>query len=285
VEDPDSFAGGYAIGGIVHDGTLLPAEPPMETLARGAYSRVPILLGTSRDEKKLIQALDPAFVRWRLGLFPYAPDPGHYDAAALHHARLCTASTVYVPAALLRTAQGPSVYAYRFDWDEEPRVPGLYDGPQLLGAAHGLVAPFVFGRFDLGPETRFIFGGGSRAGRELLASQIMSYWAEFAELGAPGRGRRGDLPEWTAWDPSAADAPKYLVLDTPAGGGLRMASETFTVEAAIAGLLADPRFPETRDRCAVLAEWSCVTREQYGAVEACRGYPLAAYPWKSQSSR
>jgi hypothetical protein len=160
-----------------------------------------------------------------------------------------------------------------------------HDGPRLLGAAHGLVAPFVFGHFDLGPDTHFIFGRGSREGREMLASQMMSYCAEFAYSGAPGRGRNGDLPEWTAWNPDPA-GPKYLVLDTPEGGGLRMASETLTVERAVAGLLADPRFVEARRRCAVLVEWRCVTREQYSS--GASAYALRAGPgrgWDTLSAR
>jgi hypothetical protein len=74
------------------------------------------------------------------------------------------------------------------------------------------------------------------------------------------------------------------VLDTPEGGGLRMVSETLTVESAVVGLLADPRFAEARQRCAVLVEWRCVTREQYAAVGACRSYAYDAYRWPDVAS-
>jgi para-nitrobenzyl esterase len=285
VADPDSYGGMYGFPGAVRDGAVLPAEPPMQSLARGAYNRVPILTGTNRDEMKLLQALNPDLVRWRLGLFPHALDPERYDAAAEHHAKLCRAHTVHVPAALMRAVQGPSVYAYRWDWDDEPRLPFLYDGPQLLGAAHGLEVAFVFGHFDLGPDTRFLFGSGSRAGRAALAGQMMSYWTEFAYTGAPGRGRDGDLPAWTAWDPSTEEAPRYMVLDTVDGGGLRMESKTETIQGALAGLFAEPRLPERRQRCAVLVtarQWTCVTPEEYAA--ACPDYPFEAFPWPAGSS-
>ena len=70
-----------------------------------------------------------------------------------------------------------------------------------------------------------LFTAGNREGRELLSAQMMSYWAQFAQAGAPGRGRRGELPEWKAWSDAAPDAPRYIVLDTPAGGGIRMETD------------------------------------------------------------
>ena len=53
---------------------------------------------------------------------------------------------------------------------------------------------------------------------------MMSYWAEFARSGAPGRGGRGDLPLWTAWN-SADGGDKFIVLDTEQGGGVRMSRD------------------------------------------------------------
>src|SRR4029450_10009899 len=141
----------------------------------------------------------------------------------------------------VRRVQGPSVYAYRWDWDEEPRLPLLSDGSKLIGASHGLEIAFVFGHFDLGPESSRLFNSWNRAGREALSAQMMSYWAEFAHAGAPGRGRGGDLPEWKAWDDSSADAPKYAVFDTPEGGGIRFASEVVPIDQVVAAAVRDPR--------------------------------------------
>ncbi len=278
VDEPDAHGGGYEIPGPVRDGVALPAESPLVTLAGDAYNRVPVLLGTTRDEKKLVQALDPAFVRWRFGLFPYALDPARYEAEAEHHARACKASSVDAPARAMRAGGAEAVYAFRFDWDEEPHVPLLYDGPLLLGAAHGLIGPFVFGHFEMGPQTSFIFGRGSREAREALAAEMMSYWSVFADTGSPGSGRRDELPEWEAWAP-ADGAPKYLVLDTPTGGGLRMASDAPTVEEVIEGLMEDPRLREPWQRCATLVPWGCVSDAQYAAVDACRSHPRQAFPW------
>jgi para-nitrobenzyl esterase len=243
-----------------------------------------VLLGTNRDENKLFMAFDPALARWRFGLVPEPLDPERYQAQAEAQAHAWKARAVDAPARVLRAVQGPSVYAYRWDWDEEPRLPWLYDGGFVIGASHGLEIPFVFGHWDLGPETRSLFTVFNREGREELARAMMSYWAEFAYRGSPGRGRAGDLPEWRAWDPSSEAAPKYALLDTPEGGGIRMASETWTMEKVVAEVLADPRLSLTRDRCGVLhalARWDDLSRAEYAAAGGgvCRDYAFESYPW------
>jgi para-nitrobenzyl esterase len=218
------------------------------------------------------------------GLFPEPLDPERYQAQADAQARAWKARAVDEPARVMRVVQGRSVFAYRWDWDEEPRLPWLFDGGLVIGAAHGLEIPFVFGHWDLGPETRNLFNVFNRKGREELARAMMSYWAEFAYRGSPGRGRAGDLPEWTPWDPSGDSAPKYALLDTPAGGGIRMASETWTMEKVVADVLADPRLADARARCGVLyalVRWEDLSRIEYASAGggACRDYAFESYPW------
>jgi para-nitrobenzyl esterase len=81
---------------------------------------------------------------------------------------------------------------------------------------------------------------------------MMSYWAQFAYTGAPGRGRDGSLPPWGAWDTSAPQADKYLVLDTQADGGLRMAHETIDPAELLAEVRADAGFASEEERCALV---------------------------------
>ena len=282
VEDPTEPPGMLYFPQVFRDGAVLPRKQPTERLARGTYNKVPVILGTNRDENKLFMAFDPALARWRLGLFPEALDEDIYQAQAHHQANAWKARSVDKPAALMSAAQGPSVYAYRWDWDEERSLPFFYDGPKMLGASHGFEIPFVFGHWDLGPDTRLIFGGASREGRDTLSGQMMSYWAEFAYSGSPGRGRGGGQLEWPAWDDSSTEAPKYIVLDTPADGGLRLASETFSIDRVVAELMEDPRLATDRDRCTVL--WSLtegrhLSQEQYAALGICEAHAFDAYPW------
>ena len=72
--------------------------------------------------------------------------------------------------------------------------------------------------------------------------------------------------------------------DTPAGGGVRMAAETWDIERVLAKLLADPRLAEARDRCGVLhalTAWDYVSRDAYASAGGgvCRDLAFDAYPW------
>ena len=165
----------------------------------------------------------------------------------------------------------------------------LADLSKLVGAAHGFEIPFVFGHWELGPMTKRLFDAENAAGREKLGAEMASYWAEFARTGAPGRGRQGDLPEWSAWSDASAQSPRTMVLDTPAGGGLRMISDTVTEEGVIAAIDDDPRLATQRDRCAVYWRIARFGRgfdaERYASAgsRSCAGFPIAGYPWAGEA--
>jgi hypothetical protein len=142
-----------------------------------------------------------------------------------------------------------NVFSYRFDWDEQPKF--LWsDLGELLGAAHGFEIPFVFGHWDLGPNSDRLFVEENRAGREKLSHAMMSYWAEFAAQGRPGKGRDGNLPDWTPW---TADAPRFAILDTYADGGVRMTEGLDTPERIVETILADESYETLGNRCMAIA--------------------------------
>lgn len=271
---------------VFRDGTVLPLEEPMQRFARtDGYNRVPVLLGTNRDENKLFMFGEPALVRRVLWIIPRLRDARTYDLSAEYLAKMWKANGADEPATAMRATQGPSVFVYRFDWDEEPTVLGA-DLSVMLGAAHGFEIPFVFGHFDLGREGNQIFTKTNQPGREALAAQMMSYWAEFAYSGAPARGRTDQLPEWTPWDNGIPAIPKFLVFDTTAGGGLRMSADAVTQEAVLAAVDSDPRLPTQRDKCRVfhaLALWSRgFTKKDYPTAgrHGCVEYPFDSFAWK-----
>ncbi|MEN8160768.1 MAG: carboxylesterase family protein, partial [Myxococcota bacterium] len=193
---PDADDGMLSFPSLFRDGVVMPRETPLAAIEQGDYAQVPVMLGSNRDENKLFMAFDSELASWRFGVFPEPLDPERYQAQAEAQARAWKARGVDAPARAMHAVQGASVYAYRWDWDEEPRLPGVYDGSFVIGAAHGLEIPFVFGHWDVGPETSSLFNFLNRSGREALSAAMMSYWAEFAYTGSPGRGRAGDLPEW-----------------------------------------------------------------------------------------
>jgi para-nitrobenzyl esterase len=241
---------------VFADGRVLPTGAPLEHFAAGRWNQVPVILGTNRDENKLFLFADPRWVRRWLGFLPRLRDPEAYELVAHYLASTWKADGADEPADAMRR-KSRNVWVYRFDWDEEPSRLGA-DLSAMLGAAHGFEIPFVFGHFDLGRRGNVIFDDANRAGREALSTAMMSYWVQFAAKGAPARGRDGTLPEWTAWQ-RGAGAPKFMVLDTEAGGGLRMSSESLTAQGVWTAAQNDPRLVAREDRCALLAEiarWS-----------------------------
>ncbi len=265
---------------VFADGVVLPREKPLERFSRaGGYNQVPTIFGTNRDENKLFMYADPMWVRTILWMWPWLRNEALFNATAEALAAMWKVNGADAPAAAMRGTQGPSVYVYRWDWDEEPTILGA-ELSVMLGAAHGFEIPFVFGHFDLGPEANIIFTDENEPGRRELAQKMMSYWAQFAYAGDPGRGRSGDLPAWTPWDPSSAEAPKFMVFDTDAGGGLRMSSKTVTKESVLASVESDPRLETQRQRCGVYREmvrWSFdFTPEEYATAghQGCADYPI-----------
>ncbi len=245
-------SGLYTLPQLFRDGIVLPKVEFLDAFATGDYARVPVILGSNRDEDKLFMFASPLYVRRFLGI-PRLRDPEAYEREASYRSRFWKANGVDEPAALLRRLQGPSVFAYRFDWDEQPSILGA-DLGEMLGAAHFMEVPFVFAHWQLGPNTDLLFDEDNAPGREAVSHAMQSYWAEFAWTGRPGKGRGGDLPAWSPWDPSAPTADKYIVFDTPQDGGIRMAHEVQSNEALFAELARDTAYDE-HARCALFAEW------------------------------
>jgi para-nitrobenzyl esterase len=223
---------------VIRDGQLLPTEPALDVMAAaGRYNAVPVILGANRDEAKLRFSQDERHVDTYLRVIMRLKDEANYQLVSGAHSEMWRVNAVHEPADALSGAQGPSVFAYRFDWDEEPVFLGA-DLGVILGAGHGLEIPFVFGHFRFGgPRVeRLIFNEANLAGRMYVSESMMSYWAEFAYSGAPGRGRDGRLTAWQPWAREGAAAGALLVIDTPAGGGIRMSRERLSRDSVIAGI-------------------------------------------------
>jgi para-nitrobenzyl esterase len=262
------------------DGVVLPEGDWLESLGRpGGWNEVPVVLGTNKDEMKLFLFLNPAYVTRVLGIFPKLNDEARFLAAASFSTRYWKLGSVDLPAEAMRRSGATRVHAYRWDWHDEPRAGGA-DLSVMLGAAHGLEVPFVFGHFQMGPLS-IIFSDENRAGREALSAAMRGYWGAFARDGRPGTGGVAGSPEWSPW---AQGGLTHLVLDTPAAGGVRLEALTDSPERILADLLADARL-DARGRCAVLHDavaWGrsvTLRRADYDAQPTCSGLPYDAYPW------
>lgn len=279
----------YAWMANIGDGHVLPAEPIVEVLADPVrYNAVPVIVGTNRDEMKFFQAFHPQYVSYWFGRIPRIRDAHAYERDAAYTSDMWRLVGAHAPASAMRAAQGPDVYVYRFDWDEMPRN-WLVDMQQLIGAGHGLEVGFVLGRS--GAALQLLRGETPQnaAGREQLSRAMRSYWTQFAHGGAPGRGRDGALPLWQPWSTDPADA-RLLVLDTEAGGGIRMERTELDAAQVERRLLTDPSLAaEPREQCRlylalfrdfamfVAGSWDREAYERF-AGGRCRDYPPEAFP-------
>lgn len=278
--DGTGMGGMYWSAEIIRDGPVIPLGDPLTVLKSGVFNRVPVILGTNRDEVKLFALMGSDHVTRAFGIPVWLNDERAYQLETEFPSRMWKVGAVDDPARAMEPALRGRIFAYRFDWDEERKL--LFaDLSKMLGAAHAVEIPFVFGGLDLGGMDRFFFDSDRRPAAEALSRAMMSYWAEFARNGDPGRGTEGGLPLWRSWDFSIANGLKVMLLDTPADGGLRMSAETVTREGVLADIAKDPRFRDVAERCAVyrnLAERSQeLSRAEYEAVldGACAAYPLA----------
>ncbi|MGQ4598339.1 carboxylesterase family protein [Nocardia sp. R6R-6] len=195
----------------VVDGDFLP-RAPIDAIVDGVAQRVPLIIGTNRDEgtlfAKYADELPTTPGRLRAAL-------ARSDAAA--ESRIAAAYPGYPqPKAAIRaggdfTFWRPSLtvmeghsrhaptYAYRYDF--APRALRLAG----LGATHASELIPVFGAGD-SPFGRALTAAGGRRGLRAVTEQFQDNWLAFARTGAP-------LPTW----PGYTEARRAtLIIDYPA---------------------------------------------------------------------
>ncbi len=187
------------------DGAVLP-RPPQEAVADGEAAGIDLLIGTNRDEMKLFSLLDqteldePGLLA-RLGALldedAACRVAGAYRAAragrgeavepkelwsAMETDRFFRAPSMQLAAD--HAAAGSRVFAYLFCW-ESPMA--------MLGAAHAIELPFVFGTLDA-PMIELFAGGGPDA--EQLSATVQAAWSAFARTGDPSTPELGPWPHF-----------------------------------------------------------------------------------------
>ena len=222
--------------GPVTDGDLVPADPAA-ALASGSAAGIDVLAGTNLDEMGFFWGREDRFDEISDGFLAGMVGRWTGDAAAA-----ATAIEAYRTA---RSARGAPVdnraiamamgadwtfrapvaevagwqaehaqaWSYLFDWPSP-----LYDG--LVGSAHTLELPFVFGTHDH-PSCR-AFTGGSSPEADALAELMATTWVRFASGDGAG------------WDPYDTDRRPTQILGTaprvehdPAGTELDVALAHF----------------------------------------------------------
>lgn len=241
--DPGPF-GMTRTPALIADGIVLP-EQPLD--ASQLPTDIPVMIGSNRDEPALFMVQDPRFVRIFLGVFNSLKNKVDYSKRVYYGGLQWKARGVDLIADQMTNAGNENVYAYRFDWDEEPTVL-FYDLSVALGAAHGLEIAFVFGHTDFLANIQIY---PNDAQQQELSDQMMAYWTNFARNGNPGKGKKHLDPEWLSW---GTDNKTSIVFDTLADQGIRMTEELVTWESIKQELLADDEFSDLQTKCELYTE-------------------------------
>ncbi|RZO69527.1 MAG: carboxylesterase/lipase family protein [OM182 bacterium] len=207
------------------------------------HNMVPVILGTNRDEPSLFMTRDPRYVKTFLGFFPRLKDEAAYLRTVRYGALAWKYRGVDSLANAMRAAGNSNVYAYRFDWDEEPSQLG-FDLSVALGAAHALEIPFVFNDFAGGLGLGYLYPFDDA--QQALADSMSSYWTAFAYHGRPGRGRDGKEVAWLGWKDRGKTS---LILDSLNDQGIFMDDQEVTLASMKAELAADDQIQDEMERC------------------------------------
>lgn len=248
---------------IYRDGHVLPDMDARELFSdTNNYNAVPVILGTNRDEPALFMVRNPEYVDTWLGLIPRLKDPDTYKRIVRYGALAWKERGADSLATYMKASGNPHVYAYRFDWDEEPSQAG-FDLSTALGAAHGLEISFAFDDFEGGLGISYIYPNDEA--QFALANSMSSYWSEFAYSGNPGMGRDGQEVEWLAW---GKNDKTYIVLDSPADQGIYMADDMVTIDSIKQALLADTGFTDPEDQCKIYVRnlWNHFDQAEYESL-------------------
>ena len=237
---------------IIGDDIVVPKEGILGSLSdSNKHANVPIIFGINKDENKLFNFFDEKYVSNFFNIYFRVRDAFYYDLISDYQSLAWRSNGLDTPADLVKNSGQENVYAYRFDWDEEPKVLGM-DFSLLLGAAHAFEIPFIMGDFDFGDQTSFLYDKKKTQERDRLSSSMMSYWAEFARSGNPSTSNNSNLPKWTSWKSGGLDSFRIMILDTLSSGGPRMDKSYVPISNLVSIFDEDIRSNEVDDKCEFL---------------------------------
>ena len=228
------------------DRTVLPVDFYSD-LKAGNYNKVPVILGTNKEEAKLFLNFDPTFTPWRNdgSLFKDSAKTELYDLAAQYQSDGWKVMAVDQLARIMRSnIDQPAIYAYQFLWGAGGLKKSVMPSPfnLLLGACHAMEIDFVFGTeaVSLGGVA---FNEKNRPGRVALSNAMMDYRAQFVRTGNPNREGSG-LPEWKPWS-NIESSPKTILWDADFNNlKIEMSSKELAEEDIEKALKAEPRAKE-----------------------------------------
>ncbi len=208
---------------IFGDGHLLP-HAGFDLFDSGDFpNKVPLLIGTNKDEYKLytnpagFNVMPDASDEMRELVGRYISDLWRVDGADSIATRLNA------------LADYPDIYVYRFNWGS-PDTDGNSPLPSPFGATggahHGAELPFMFGNWDtflIDAYKDLLYTPDNEASRQAMSAVMVDYWGSFIRQSDPNGGSQ---PTWAPWD-NAEGAFKAIMLDVNYSDNQPMIGEDF----------------------------------------------------------
>ncbi len=195
-------------------------DVPLDLIKRGDYNRVPVLLGSNRNEANFLTLEYPGirlapkftmrgFIKDLLGQDGlYGIDHfytlSHYRRPADQALHACGDLVYGCPvfeAAEALAEKQKSVYYYSFDYAE-------HTYSNMVRAPRGFEVPFVFDTLDRVPYN-LAYAPHQRENARPLIDVMSGFWARFAATGDPNHP---DLPFWTTYE---KEKRQRMFLDLP----------------------------------------------------------------------
>lgn len=222
------FTPALIVPGHFTDGTVI-RSGGLVSLAAGAYNRVPLMIGNTRDEG--------SYFAFAAGMGKPTPQqfwqlanaaPGTVSFNDLIKPEF---QPIYTPThevisyaldltldnmvRLLRLSSGPDrLFRYNFEWDDMPAP-----WKDTFRAFHGIDVAFLFGNFvtDEPHFSHFAWDNGNASSRKALSDKFIKHVSTFARTGKPSQLFDGQT-RWNDWTNFTCGflCPKRMVLDNSA---------------------------------------------------------------------
>jgi len=237
---------------VIPDGVVIPEKGIYGAFRDGDVHDKEMIFGSTRDEDKLFMFMNDYFVNKPLSflswlwpgfdMYVQPKDPKFYDLYAKYMAESWKYGAVDLPSRFMSSTKESNIYAYRFDWDEQPTEFGV-PLSKLMGAAHAMEIGFIFKSAGLTGEsdnyiTTAIYDPENRDTDIKLADEIGEYWVNFAYDGNPSSNPYSKDVEWSNWD-AKNDKERFIVLDTVNDKGIAMFNATLSADSILQGLASE----------------------------------------------
>lgn len=222
---------------LTRDGIVVHIDGLSAGLAAAKKKKnIPVIAGSNKDELSLWLATNRYFVNATYPFTKLVPLPKiKFKREDLYKLWVKTRSQgwklrgVDEPLMDLEKSGNNSLYAYRFDWDDQASS-YFADFPSLIGSAHGIEISFVTGDFKFGPIGRYVYPKGKL--RNQMQDTMMNAWTSFAKTGVPNTGKGLN------WEKFDSKNRKFLKLDSDKH--LSMDKDMLSLEFILGNLRLSP---------------------------------------------